>query len=330
VPAPFLPPLVRELPVGVLRARLPTPFAVGAVNCYLLVDPPVTIVDPGVLSAVSLERLGAVLVDAGCSFDDLEQVVVTHAHSDHFGAAAWVARRAGAMILAGRAEVPALRGDRGDELRLAMMTALGVPVDLVKAVGLARRLGDLVEFADEIDVVPIDDGDVVHAGGRMLTAHVTAGHAAGHLSLWCDDARFLLSGDHLLARVVPLPGLEPAGTGTGHRPSMGEYLSSLARFVGLNPSVVLPGHGEAFTDVDVLARRLCDHHADRCARVRTLVAELEHPTPFEVAQRLLWQADGSRLLRGVAEVVGHLDLLENNGDVVAEAEGAVVRYRVTG
>jgi hypothetical protein len=64
--------------------------------------------------------------------------------------------------------------------------------------------------------------------------------------------------------------------------------------------------------------------------VRTLVAELEHPTPFEVAQRLLWQADGSRLLRGVAEVVGHLDLLENNGDVVAEAEGAVVRYRVTG
>jgi len=46
-----------------------------------------------------------------------------------------------------------------------------------------------------------------------------------------------------------------------------------------------------------------------------------------VAQRLLWQAEGSRLLRGVAEVVGHLDLLEQDGDVVAEAEGPVLRYR---
>jgi glyoxylase-like metal-dependent hydrolase (beta-lactamase superfamily II) len=330
VSAPFLPPLVRELPVGVVRARLPTPFAVGEVNCYLLVDAPVTIVDPGLVTTVSLERLGAVLADAGCSFDDIEQVVVTHAHPDHCGAAAWVARRSGAMILAGRAEVPALRGGQGDDLRSAMLIALGVPVDLIEAAGLAGRLGALVEFADELDVVPVDDGDVVYAGGRVLRAHVTPGHATGHLSLWCDDGKLLLSGDHLLARVVPLPGLEPSGAGTGHRHSLGEYLSSLARFVALDPSVVLPGHGEAFTDVDVLARRLRDHHADRCFRVRGVVAQLGRPTPFEVAQRLLWQAEGIRLLRGVAEVVGHLDLLEHNGDVVAEGNGAVVRYRVTG
>jgi glyoxylase-like metal-dependent hydrolase (beta-lactamase superfamily II) len=328
VSAPFLPPLVRELPVGVVRARLPTPFAVGEVNCYVLVDPPVTIVDPGVVTTASLERLGGVLANAGCSFDGIEQVVVTHAHPDHFGAAAWLARRSGAVILAGRPEVPALRGGQGDDLRSAMMTALGVPDDLVEAAG--RGLGDLVEFADEVDVVPVDDGDVLHAGGRVLTAHVTPGHATGHLSLWCDDGKLLLSGDHLLARIVPLPGLEPSGTGTGHRHSMGEYLSSLARFVALDPSVVLPGHGEAFTDVDVLARRLRDHHADRCSGVRGVVAELGRPTPFEVAHRLLWQADGIRLLRGVAEVVGHLDLLEHNGDVVAEGEGAVVHYRVTG
>jgi glyoxylase-like metal-dependent hydrolase (beta-lactamase superfamily II) len=302
---------------------------VGAVNCYMLVDSPMTIVDPGVVSAASLERLGAVLTEVGRSFDDIEQVVVTHAHPDHFGAAARVARRAGAKILAGRAEVAALRGSRCDVGRSAMLTALGVPVELAGSADLGGRFADLVEFAVEVDVVPVDDGDVVHAGGRALTAHVTAGHAAGHLSLWCDDERFLVSGDHLLARIVPLPGLEPAGTGAGHRRSMAEYLSSLARFVSLDPSVVLPGHGEAFTDVDVLVRRLGDHHADRCASVRTVVAKLGRPTPFEVAQRLLWHADGGRLLRGVADVVGHLDLLENAGDVVAAAEGAVVRYRIT-
>jgi glyoxylase-like metal-dependent hydrolase (beta-lactamase superfamily II) len=329
VPAPFLAPLVRELPAGVRRARLPTPFAASAVNCYLLIDPPVTIVDPGVVTAASLEALGAVVDGGGCSFDDIEQVVVTHAHPDHFGAAAWVARRSGAPILAGRAEVPALLGRWHDDRRPAMLTALGVPTDLVAATGQAGRWSDLVEFAEDVDVVALDDGDVVHAGGRALSAHVTPGHATGHLSLWCDDGRFLLSGDHLLARIVPLPALDPAVTGTGHRPSLGEYMSSLARFVALDPAVVLPGHGEAFTDVAVLARRLCDHHAERCATVKAVVSELGRPTPFEVTERLLWQADGGRLLRGVAEVVGHLDLLEETGEVVTEADGAMVRYRVT-
>jgi glyoxylase-like metal-dependent hydrolase (beta-lactamase superfamily II) len=329
VSEPFLPPLVRELPAGVLRARLPTPFAVGTVNCYVLVEPPVTVVDPGTVTPASLECLRAMLDGAGCSLDDVEQVVVTHAHPDHFGAAAWVARHSGSVILAGRAEVAALRGEEDGEQRSAMMTAFGVPASLIRGVAAAWRLGGVVEWADRVTVVPVDDGDVIHAGGRVLTANVTAGHAPGHLSLWCDDAKLLVSGDHLLARIVPLPGLEPSSTGTGHRHSLDEYLSSLPRFVALDPAVVLPGHGEAFTGVGVLARRLEAHHADRCATVRAVVAELGHPTPFDVAQQLLWNADGNRLLRGVAEVVGHLDLLEHDGDVVADAEGPLLRYRAT-
>ncbi len=327
VPEPFLPPLVRDLPADVLRARLPTPFMGGAVNCYVLIDPPVTVVDPGTATPASLELLSATLADAGRSLDDVEQVVVTHAHPDHFGAAARVARRSGAVILAGRAEVAALRGEQAADLRAPMMAAFGVPAGLVGDVAAARRLAGVVEWAEGVTVVAVDDGDVVRAGGRVLTAHVTAGHSPGHLSLWNDDAQLLVSGDHLLARVVPLPGLEPSGSGAGHRNSLDEYLSSLERFVTLDPAVVLPGHGEAFTGVDVLARRLRAHHADRCAAVRAVVAELGNPTPFDVAQRLLWQADGGRLLRGVADVVGHLDLLERDGDVVAEPDGAELRYR---
>lgn len=327
---PFLPPLVRDLPADVVRARLPTPFPVGTVNCYLLVEPPVTVVDPGTLTRVSLERLRAMLAGAGCSLEDIEQVVVTHAHPDHFGAAAWVARRSGGIIVAGRAEVAALRGEQGGGLRSAMMAALGVPASLLKDVAAAWRATGVVEWADGVDIVPVDDGDLVHAGGRALRAHVTSGHAPGHLSLWCDQAKLLVSGDHLLARIVPLPGLEPSDTGTAHRNSLGEYLTSLPRFVALDPAVVLPGHGEAFTGVDVLARRLVAHHADRCAAVRSVVAELGNSTPFEVTQRLLWQADGSRLLRGVADVVGHLDLLAHDGDVVVEAKGSALRYRAAG
>ena len=287
-----------------------------------------TLVDPGTVSPASLERLCAMLAGSGCSLEDIDQVVVTHAHPDHFGAAAWVARHSDAVIVAGRAEVAALRGEDGGERRSVMMTTFGVPDSLLSGVAADRRASDIVEWADGVTIVAIDDGDDIHAGGHRFTAHVTAGHAPGHLSLWCDDGRFLVSGDHLLARIVPLPGLEPSSTGTGHRHSLDEYLSSLPGFVALDPAVVLPGHGEAFTGVDVLARRLRAHHADRCSTVRAIVAELGRPTPFDVAQRLLWQADGGRLLRGVADVVGHLDLLERDGDVVVDADGIELRYRV--
>jgi glyoxylase-like metal-dependent hydrolase (beta-lactamase superfamily II) len=289
----------------------------------------VTVIDPGTVLPESLERLRAMLAGAGCSLDDVEQIVVTHAHPDHFGAAAWLARRSGAVIVAGRAEVTALMGKPGGIRRAAMLAGLGVPVSLVRKVTTAWRAAGVAEPVEGVEIVPVDDGDVVRAGGRTLAAHVTPGHALGHLSLWCDQARMLVSGDHLLARIVPLTGLEPSPAGTSHRNSLGDYLDSLPRFVALDPVVVLPGHGESFTGVDVLARRLVAHHADRCASVRTVVAELGNPTPFEVAQQLLWHADGSRLLRGVADVIGHLDVLERDGDVVVDSDGPANRYRPT-
>jgi glyoxylase-like metal-dependent hydrolase (beta-lactamase superfamily II) len=336
VPEPFLPPLVRDGAAGVLRAALHTPFAAGAVNCYLLVGRPLTIVDPGTTTPESLDQVGALLAEAGCVLEDVEQVVVTHGHPDHFGAAALVARRAGAPVVTSRIEAPSLRGDHGGERRRALLRVLGVPPELVQAQASAvSRLRDVVEWMDGTPVVELDDGDTLTAGGHVMTAHVTAGHSPGHLSLWCEQRRVLLSGDHLLARVVPLPGLEPVGSGAGHRRSLQELLDSLDRFVDLDPAVVLPGHGEAFARMDVLAGRLRRHHADRCRTVRTIIEELGHPTPFEVAQRMLWQAEGGRLVRGVSEVIGHADLLELDGSVVAEiapggedGEEPVLRYRI--
>lgn len=44
--APVLPAFVEALPDGVGRVSLPTPFRVGRVNCYVLLERPVTVLDP--------------------------------------------------------------------------------------------------------------------------------------------------------------------------------------------------------------------------------------------------------------------------------------------
>ena len=93
--APVLPGFVETLPDGVRCVGLPTPFRVGSVNCYVLLEPPVTVIDPGTLQPGSLAKLKSLLRSEGLDFDDVQQIIVTHHHADHCGAAAVLAARTG-------------------------------------------------------------------------------------------------------------------------------------------------------------------------------------------------------------------------------------------
>lgn len=324
----MLPPFVEALPEGVSRVRLPTPFHVGHVNCYLLVDPPVTIVDPGTLHTGSIDELAAALASTGLGFGDVEQIVVTHAHADHFGAAAAIAARSGARIVCALDECAGLLGPRDSRRSGEHLVALGVPGPMARSLVAATdaTLERLVGWADPRTVAGVRDGDVLAAGGRQLVCVVSSGHADGHLSLWDPAARILFSGDHLLSRIIPSPSLE-RGDHAGRRRPLVEYLAGLPRFVGFDPTVLLPGHGRAFTGMAVLDARLRSHSRQRADAIAAIL--LDRPaTPFHIARRLQWQPVGARLLVGLAHVQGHLDLLQEAGRVRAAAAGDVVRYEL--
>ena len=83
---------------GITTIPLPTPFAVGRVNCYLVeADPPV-LIDPGPRSADAYAELEAGLAAHGLVIGDVGLVMVTHQHMDHIGMAGAVAERAGAEV----------------------------------------------------------------------------------------------------------------------------------------------------------------------------------------------------------------------------------------
>jgi glyoxylase-like metal-dependent hydrolase (beta-lactamase superfamily II) len=167
-----LPPFVEALPDGVSQVSLPTPFRVGRVNCYLLAEPPVTVIDPGTLRPGSLEQLEALLNSKALGLADIERIVVTHAHPDHFGAAAAVAVRSGARIVCGLPEVPSLVGPKDVQSRSDLLVVLGVPEAMARslvAFGDAA-LERVVGWADPSMVRSVHDGDLLAAGGRQLDA----------------------------------------------------------------------------------------------------------------------------------------------------------------
>jgi glyoxylase-like metal-dependent hydrolase (beta-lactamase superfamily II) len=328
--APVLPGFVEALPDGVRCVGLPTPFRVGSVNCYVLLEPPVTVIDPGTLQPGSLAKLRSLLRSEGLDFDDIQQIIITHHHADHCGAAAVLAARAEAPILCGVPEVARLIEPAAVQSRRELLVRLGVPEGVACSLiaETDAAVGRAVRRPPRSMVTDVRDGDVLYAGGRQLRCVLTPGHAEGHLSLWDPAARVLFSGDHLLARIIPVPSLE-AGDGPRRRHSLVEYLASLPRFIALDPRVMLPGHGRAFTGIEVLAARLRSHSRQRADEIETLV-HAGPATPYEIARRLQWQPEGARLMLGLAHTQGHLDLLEKAGRVLAEGDGAAVRYRLPG
>lgn len=324
---PALAPIVEEIPAGVLWAQLPTPFPVGPVNCFLLPEDPVTLVDPGMVMPESIALLEGLLASAGLQMAEVRQIFVTHGHPDHYGAAGWVAERSGAKILCGEAERPKLL----NQLRpayLELLTELGLPANVSETFPTLREATrELIQTPEPASLRHPADGDRLAAGGRQWTVIETPGHAAGHISLWDPDAGVLFSGDHLLPKITPNPALELDEETLGWRRSLIEYLESLPRFIVLDPSVVLPGHGPAFTDVAQLVERMRSHHVDRAERVLALVAEMGSPTPYEVAMRLFPFLEGFGVLLGVSEAIGHLDLLVVEGRI-RQVDGSPARFTI--
>lgn len=310
--------VVAHLPEGVLQVELPTPFPVGPVNCYVLLEDPLTVVDPGMMWADSTAQLDGALRAAGRSISEVAQVLITHGHPDHFGAAGWLADAADARVLCGRAELPKLSGRIERAPMVDVIGRLGIP-DAVRATfhALYEGVRELTHPIAEERLQLLDDGDVLPAGGRDWQVHVTPGHSVGHVSLYDPGARVLLSGDHLLACITPNPTLEPdLDSADGRRRSLVEYLASLERFIRIDPLLVLPGHGPRFRDVPGLSESMRHHHDSRADEILALVVRLGEATPYQLSGEMFPQLEDFAVMLGVSEVVGHLDLLEDDGRVL--------------
>lgn len=127
-------------PIHVLP--IPTPFAVGRVNCFLIEDEPLTLVDTGPNSGKALDALE----EHGRRVEDLGLIVLTHQHIDHIGLAEILAPRSGAALdrLAPYLEDYSGQAHADDAFAGAVMRRNGIAGDVVsalRAVSAAFRAG---------------------------------------------------------------------------------------------------------------------------------------------------------------------------------------------
>jgi len=130
----------------------------GGISAILVTSPQGHILVDGT-TAKGAEVVAANIRTMGYKLEDVKYILSSHSHEDHAGGISGLQRLTGATVLAGTANVEAMR------------TGVSPKVD--------PQFGSLSNFAGSAKVRGVSDGEVIKLGPMAVTAHSTPGHTAG-------------------------------------------------------------------------------------------------------------------------------------------------------
>lgn len=249
--------------LGSLHAlQVPIPYPMKTVT--VLIDAPargpLTLIDCALDTPEAQAAIEAGLAEVGRHWQDIERLIITHHHPDHYGLAGIIEERSGASVQMLDVEIG--RGERyWHHLKEWLpghrkhMREHGLPADFIAGV---RGENPRVHPAQRSQ--PLREGQMIELAGKNWEVLWLPGHADGHLGLWNEADSLLIAGDAILPRISPNIGLY-AYT----RPDpLGDYLQTLGKLEMMNPARAVVGHyGPTMDGVQARARQLRAHHHER-------------------------------------------------------------------
>jgi glyoxylase-like metal-dependent hydrolase (beta-lactamase superfamily II) len=304
-------------------------------NIYLIkaADGAVTLVDAGSQLPSTQKGLAERFQEVAERFgeaiglDDVERVIVTHAHIDHFGNVHDFRRR-GAEIWVHELDARVLENFE----ERVVIAAKDHDVFLRRA-GVADDMrGDLgrmyIASKDFFRSIEVDrrlrNGDELPGG---FVVHHVPGHCPGLICLRLGD--ILLTSDHLLARITPHQMPQSITPFTG----LENYLRSLEKIWHLEGiRLALGGHEAPIEDMRGRIEETVAHHTSRLERVVEICSG-EPRTLAEVSFALFGEQEGYGRILAFSEAGAHVEHLHLRGelavanlDEVKDSDHPVIRY----
>ena len=264
---------------------------------------------------------------------ELEAVLVTHHHPDHFGMAAQLARCYAVPV---RMSAPA---------RLAAQSALQSPVggneaafadyrhtwgvDFEELLTRAKAAGVFAKFTTGLpaESAAIAEGERIAQLRDPWQASLHFGHAEGHVCLHWEEGRLLISGDQLLPTISSNISVYP---GAGLPDPLADFFASLERLAALAPeTIVLPAHGQPFRGAAVRARQLRAGHERRLAQVLEFCSAPRGTTAIVSELFGTRNLEGWNSLLAYGETLAHVRYLHLRGALARLAQDRQVHWMRT-
>jgi glyoxylase-like metal-dependent hydrolase (beta-lactamase superfamily II) len=307
---------------------------VGRVNCYLIEDEPLTLLDAGPNSATSLTALEAALAEHGRRVEDLERIVVTHQHIDHIGLVEILAKRSGAEVCAFDQLAPWLADykremEENDSFAAKIMLRNGIPQDVVYA--LRAVSASFRAWGASAQVTrPLAEGELLDFASRSWRVLHRPGHSPSDTVFFDEASGELFGGDHLIKHISSNPLISrPLGGGDEERPrALMIYMDSLRATREMELEVVYAGHGEPVEEHRKLIDDRMRMHERRANKLYALIAERPR-NAYELAQEMWGNVAVTQAFLTLSEVLGHVDLLIDEGRVKEREADNVVSFQAT-
>ncbi len=317
---------------GIHCLRIPTPFAVGRVNVYLVEDDPLTLIDVGPNSGKALDELNQQLALHDRALEEIELILVTHQHIDHVGLVEIAAEHSGAEVAAiGVAARRLANFDEDvkleDDYAVQVMLRNGIPEEV--AFALRSVSESFRNWGSHVNVTrKLEDGETIELAERRLQAFHRPGHSPSDTIFWDEERQILFAGDHLLSSVSSNPLIARPLDGSQRRiQTLVTYMESLRITQQMPAEIVFGGHGEPITDHAALIDTRFAATERRKEKIYRLIEERSR-NGYELAQAIWGNVAVTQAYLTLSEVIGHTDILVNEGRVREVEDGTVIRFEV--
>lgn len=318
---------IEEPAPGLIRIRLPLPFELNHVYVHVVRrGGGWMLIDTGLGNESCMDLLDDAFIEAGILWRDVKDIFLTHTHPDHVGGAPELLKRTGARLW-----MSAMERDHLAEVATSAHVADWFTPTVRRAGAGEAEIAEMESAFAAVrhKFVPLDPEHVLYGAERIetgigpLETVYTPGHSAGHLALYQQERKLLISGDHVLTNITPNISWMP------ERDMLGEYHESLDRVVRLEVDEILPSHGRAFQGLVGWVESAKRHHEVRCDGLLGGLA-MGARTARELLP-VLWSRPLAawNLRFALFEVLAHLEYLSRRGRVV-KREGETEQWEVTG
>jgi glyoxylase-like metal-dependent hydrolase (beta-lactamase superfamily II) len=312
-----------EIHPSIYRLSLPMPGkkpGPGPVNVYLFTGKYPALLDTGTSGTAG--ELWSALGKMGLDTGGLRQIVFSHGHLDHCGAA-----RALLSTLPVKPVTVAHRDDAGAIARgydaplkdtMRFLRAMGLSPGYRMRMMLLMSRARLARGGCPVTRT-VSGGDILQMGDYEARVIATPGHSRGSMCLYIESEGLLFSGDTVIPHITPNPFvmLEPEG-GMPVRKSQEEFHESISRLEKLKPRLVFPGHGRPMEDLEKVTALYRKHYGLRDRKILSAL-EKDDLSVYRIVRTLFPK---SLLKKGklifeiylaVSEVYTHLQVLEEQG-----------------